>query len=58
MPDFAAIFFLEKFLHEKGLKCLVVSEIISNFAALKSMCTCRSVANLLNGNAMGDVVGV
>ena len=52
------MFCFEKFLHEKGLKCLVVSEIISNFAALKSMHTCRSVANLLNDNAMGDVVGV
>lgn len=37
---------------------MAVSEIISNFAALKSMRAHRSVANYLMDNAIGGVVGV
>lgn len=46
------------FFDGKELKCLVVSEIIANFAALKSMQTRRYVVNILMDKAMGGVVGV
>lgn len=46
------------FFDGKELKCLAVSEIIANFAALKSMQTRRYVVNILMDKTMGGVVGV
>lgn len=39
-------------------KCLAISEIIANFAALKSVLEHRSIANFLKEKALGGVSGV
>ena len=47
-----------KIIDRKSVKCLVIREIITNFAPLNSALMRRSIANHLTDNAMGGFMSV